>query len=603
MDLNHAKEEIRNRIDIVDYIGQFVKLERRSNVYFGLCPFHSEKTPSFCVNPNNQTWYCFGQCRKGGDIFKFVEEYNNMNFFESVKYLAEKLDITIDSGYNSKDNEEKKQLYELYKNVANEYYRILFSENGKAGLEYIKKRKLNRDTVKKFGLGFSPNEYGHSHIYNLLKSKSVPENILKLSELFTYKEDGKIYDKFYSRVMFPIQDIYGKVIAFGGRRIDDIKDNKYINSKNTMIFKKSDVLYAMHIAKMSKKDYFLLCEGNIDVITLHQAGFDNAIAMLGVGINDTHIKQMLRFKKKVILCLDTDKTGVETTIKAIEMINRWGIDVKVLNINAVVGGKKIKDVDEFINEPTLGVVEFEKRVDTAIDSFLFIISQIKYKYRLSDTQEYARYIEEVINRLLTIEEKLVRDKYIELVAKQENLNETDLKNSIASKIKNDKKDNKDTKENVKIENSYTKNAEENASQDKLSSTIVDFINILLMHTELVPSVTKYVQIDDIYNPNMKELYKMLIDGMNYHDIVEKYSNSDTDESKEMLKYLFNVDNKIDYSKAVEHLKALIKRIRERLLRDELENLKKSDDLDSLTRINKIMIDLKNIKTDEIEINV
>lgn len=594
MDLNRAKEEIRNRIDIVDYIGSFVKLERRSSNYFGLCPFHSEKTPSFCVNPNNQTWYCFGQCKKGGDIFKFVEEYNNCNFFEAVKFLADKLNINIDSGYNSTDNEEKKQLYELYRNVANEYYKALFSEKGKEGIEYIKKRKINKETVKKFGLGFAPNEYGY--IYNILKNNNFPENILKASELFTYKEDGNAFDKFYNRVMFPIQDVNGKVIAFGGRRIDDIKENKYINSKTTMIFKKSEVLYGMHIAKMSKRDYFILCEGNIDVITLHQAGYDNAVAMLGVGINDSLIKQMSRYKKKIMICPDNDKTGIDTTIKAINLINKWGVDVKILNITANIDGKDIKDVDEFINNKSLGAVEFEKRLNNAMDSFLFIVHHIKDKYKLSDPQDYAKYIEEVINKLLEIDEKIVRDKYIELVSKAEHIDENDLKTSIDLKVKTNKNFNSvDVKNNIQNSN--------NKEDTKLSQTIKDFISILLMHNELVPLVHNYVDEKDIYDVDMREIYMSLINGTNYHDIVEKYSNIDDDKSKKMMRFLIEVDNNIDYNKAVFHMKALIKRIKERIIKDKLDSLKTSSDINDLNLINDLAAELKKIKNEEIVLSV
>lgn len=595
MDFNRAKEEIRNRIDIVDYIGNFVKLERRSSNFFGLCPFHSEKTPSFCVNPNNQTWYCFGQCRKGGDIFKFVEEYNKLNFFEAVKFLADKLNIDIDSGYSSFDNEEKKKLYELYRNVANEYYKVLFSDKGKAGIEYIKKRKINKETVKKFGLGFAPNEYGY--IYNMLKSNDFPENILKESELFTYKEDGNVFDKFYNRLMFPIQDVNGKVIAFGGRRIDDIKENKYINSKTTKIFKKSEVLYGMNIAKVSKRDFFILCEGNIDVITLNQAGYDNAVAMLGVGINDSLIKQMSRYKKKIIICPDNDKTGIDTTIKAINMINKWNMDVKILDITANVNGKEIKDVDEFINNKSLGAVEFEKRLNSAMDSFLFIVHHIKDRYKLSDPQDYAKYIEEVINKLLEIDEKIVRDKYIELVSKAENIDEDDLRASVDSKttIHNKKYNAIELKPNTKT----VKDIEVN----KLSQTIVDFISILLMHSELVLSCKKYVTENDIYDKNMREIYKLMIDGMNYHDILDKYSNSDDEESKKIIRFLVSVDNKIDYNKAVEHLKALIRRIKERIIKDKLETLKSSNDVNDLNLINDLMNELKDNKTKEIILDV
>ena len=584
MDLNRAKEEIRNRIDIVDYIGSFVKLERRSSNYFGLCPFHSEKTPSFCVNPNNQTWYCFGQCKKGGDIFKFVEEYNNCNFFEAVKFLADKLNINIDSGYNSTDNEEKKQLYELYRNVANEYYKALFSEKGKEGIEYIKKRKINKETVKKFGLGFAPNEYGY--IYNILKNNNFPENILKASELFTYKEDGNAFDKFYNRVMFPIQDVNGKVIAFGGRRIDDIKENKYINSKTTMIFKKSEVLYGMHIAKMSKRDYFILCEGNIDVITLHQAGYDNAVAMLGVGINDSLIKQMSRYKKKIMICPDNDKTGIDTTIKAINLINKWGVDVKILNITANVDDKDIKDVDEFINNKSLGAVEFEKRLNNAMDSFLFIVHHIKDKYKLSDPQDYAKYIEEVINKLLEIKEKIVRDKYIELVSKAEHIDENDLKTSIDSKVKTNINFN-----SVEVKNNIQNS--DNKEDTKLSQTIKDFISILLMHNELVPLVHNYVNENDIYDVDMREIYMSLING----------TNIDDDKSKKMMRFLIEVDNNIDYNKAVFHMKALIKRIKERIIKDKLDSLKTSNDINDLNLINDLAAELKKIKNEEIVLSV
>ena len=542
MELTKAKEEIKNRIDIVDYIGKIVKLEKRGiNNYFGLCPFHSEKTPSFCVDSSRQMFYCFG-CQKGGDIFKFVEYYFNMSFIESVKYFADMLNIVIDSNNYDNNEQDKKVLLEIYKNVANEYYKFLFSPKGKNGLSYIKKRKINFEMIKKFGLGYAPND---SSIYKIIKNKNIEEKYLEMSGLFTYKNENDVYDKFYDRVMFPIMDLQGKVIAFGGRRIDGEKEFKYVNSPETIIFKKSNVLYGMNFAKSSNFDYFIFCEGNVDVIPLHQVGYTNAIAMLGVGIHDSLVKQMLRFKKKIVLSLDTDETGVKTTIKSIDLLKKYGISVKVLNLLPA------KDVDEFINK--YGRDELQIRINEATDGFLFKISQIKKKYNLDDLQDYNNYINDIISNLLTIDEKIVRDKYIKLVSRQENIDEIDLKNSVDKH--NIKKENTSNNYNTNIEYKQQK-----VDIIEPSHTIKEFISILIDYNEFIKNVKNYISVDYIVDESMKNIYDDLLNGLNKNDLIEKYQQKDDEISKYILKFIITDKNNLDYSRIPVHLKELIKRI-------------------------------------------
>lgn len=298
-------EEVRMKNDIVDVISSYVKLQKKGSSYFGLCPFHNEKSPSFSVSPSKQMYYCFG-CGAGGNVLTFIMEYENYSFPEALKYLADRVGVELPQ---QEMNEEMKRqqdlrsrILELNKMAAKYYYYQLRTENGAHAMEYLKGRKLSDETIHKFGLGYS-NKYGND-LYKYLKSKGISDELLAQSGLINVDEKRGMYDKFWNRVIFPIMDVNGRVIGFGGRVMGDGKP-KYLNSPETKVFDKSRNLYGLHIARTSRKKYMLVCEGYMDVISMHQAGFTNAVASLGTALTSQHASLLKRYTDEVILTYDS----------------------------------------------------------------------------------------------------------------------------------------------------------------------------------------------------------------------------------------------------------------------------------------------------------
>ena len=402
-------EEIRSRNDIVDVISSYVKLTRKGNTYFGLCPFHNEKSPSFSVTPSKQMYYCFG-CGQGGNVFTFVMKYENMTFTDAVKFLADKAGISLpEQEYTPEERKKadlKSQLLEIHKEAAMYFYRLLKSEKGQRAYEYLKGRGLSDETIKNFGLGYSSNY--SDDLYKYIKSKGYSDDVLKESGLFTFSEKG-VYDKFNNRVMFPIMDINNRVIGFGGRVMGDGKP-KYLNSPETVLFDKSCNLYGMNIARGSRKDSFLMCEGYMDVIALHQAGFNNAVASLGTAHTPRQANLIKRYAKDVYLTFDSDNAGVMAALRAIPMLKASGLNVKVIDM------KPHKDPDEFIK--ALGSEEYQKRIDNARNSFLYQIDKLKDGTDMSMYENKAKFYNDVAKKLLEFEDELERNVYIDAVSEE-----------------------------------------------------------------------------------------------------------------------------------------------------------------------------------------
>ena len=402
-------EEIRSRNDIVDVISSYVKLTKKGSTYFGLCPFHNEKSPSFSVTPSKQMYYCFG-CGQGGNVFTFVMKYENMTFTEAVKFLADKAGISLPEQEYSEEEKKKadlkSQLLDIHKEAALYYYHLLRSDKGQRAYEYLKGRGLSDETIKKFGLGYSSNY--SDDLYKFIKSKGYSDDVLKESGLFTFSEKG-VYDKFNNRVMFPIMDINNRVIGFGGRVMGDGKP-KYLNSPETVLFDKSCNLYGMNIARGSRKESFLMCEGYMDVIALHQAGFNNAVASLGTAHTPRQANLIKRYAKDVYLTFDSDNAGVMAALRAIPMLKAAGLNVKVIDM------RPHKDPDEFIK--ALGSEEYEKRIENARNSFLYQIDRLKDSTDMSMPENKAKFYNDVAKKLLEFEDELERNVYIDAVSEE-----------------------------------------------------------------------------------------------------------------------------------------------------------------------------------------
>ena len=402
-------EEVRNRNDIVSVIGSYIKLQKKGNNHMGLCPFHNEKTPSFSVSPSKQMYHCFG-CGVGGNVFTFIMEYENYTFVEALKQLADRVGVQLPEEEYSKEAREKAdlrtRLLEVNKEAAKYFYYQLKSDRGQAAYNYLIGRGLSEDLIKQFGLGYS-NKY-RDDLYQYLKKQGYSDELLKQSGLVTFNEKYGANDKFWNRVMFPIMDANHRVVGFGGRVMGDGMP-KYLNSPETMIFDKSRILYGLNIAKSSRKNSLLVCEGYMDVIALHQAGFNNAVAALGTAYTSSHGNLMKRYTSEALLTFDSDGAGIQATLRAIPILKDAGLAVKVVNM------KPYKDPDDFIK--AMGPEEYQKRIDEAQNSFFFEVDVLQSQYDMSDPEQKTRFFNEVAKKLLAFREELERNFYIDAIAK------------------------------------------------------------------------------------------------------------------------------------------------------------------------------------------
>ena len=403
-------EEVRMKNDIVDVISQYVKLTRRGSSYFGLCPFHNEKTPSFSVTPAKQMYYCFG-CGAGGNVYNFVMEYENYSFGEALSHLAERAGVELPRIEYSKEArakaEKRATLLEINKKAAQYFYYQLRRDNGKAAHDYLTGRGLSEETIRKFGLGYS-DKYSDD-LYKYLKSQNYTDELLRESGLFNVDERQGMYDKFWNRVIFPIMDVNNRVIGFGGRVMGDGKP-KYLNSPETQIFDKSRNLYGLNIARTTRKNYLILCEGYMDVISMHQAGFTNAVASLGTALTSGHASLVKRYTQEVLLLYDSDEAGVKAALRAIPILREAGVNSRVVNL------RPYKDPDEFIKAE--GAQAFEKRLEAATDSFMFRVSIASGDFSMDDPQGQNRFFERCAQYLLELSDELERNLYIEAIVKE-----------------------------------------------------------------------------------------------------------------------------------------------------------------------------------------
>ena len=403
-------EEVRSRNDIVDVIGGYVRLQKKGSSYFGLCPFHNEKTGSFSVTPGKQMFYCFG-CGAGGNVFTFLMKYENYTFGEAMQTLADRVGIELPkqelSEEQKREADERSRLLEINKEAAKYFYALLRNPRGARAYEYFKNRQLSDETMQKFGLGYS-DQYSDD-LYRYLRKKGYDDEILKKSGLVTIDEVRGGHDKFWNRAMFPIMDVHNRVIGFGGRVMGE-GEPKYLNSPETRIFDKSRNLYGLNIARTSRRNQLLLCEGYMDVISLHQAGFDNAVASLGTALTSGHANLLKRYTKEVYLTYDSDGAGVKAALRAIPILKEVGITTKVINM------RPYKDPDEFIK--ALGADEYQKRIDEAENSFLFEIRILSEQYDMNDPASKTAFFNETAQKLLGFSEELERNNYIQAVAEK-----------------------------------------------------------------------------------------------------------------------------------------------------------------------------------------
>ena len=412
-------EEVRMKNDIVDVISGYVRLQKKGANYFGLCPFHNEKSPSFSVSPGKQMYYCFG-CGAGGNVYTFIQEYENYTFPEAVKMLADRAGVNLPeieySEEARKAESKRSKLLEINREAAKYFYFQLRAKQGEIGYNYLRNRELTDETIKKFGLGFANKT--SNDLVQYLRSKGYSQELIHEAGLCNVDEKHGMYDKFWNRVIFPIEDINHRVIGFGGRVMGD-GTPKYLNSPETQIFDKSRNLYGLNRARKSRKPYFLLCEGYMDVISLHQAGFTNAVASLGTALTAGHAALIKRYVNEVYLTYDSDEAGTKAALRAAPILREAGVTTRVIRM------EPYKDPDEFIKN--LGAEAFEERIRKARNSFMFGLEMLEKGYDLNAPEGKTEFLREAARRLARFEEEIERDNYIEAVAKTYHVGYEELK--------------------------------------------------------------------------------------------------------------------------------------------------------------------------------
>lgn len=544
-------EEVVSRNDIVDVISGYIKLKKSGSSYVGLCPFHNEKSPSFSVSGTKQMYHCFG-CGVGGNVITFVMEYENYTFPEAVKMLADRAGIALPvmeySGEDRRERDIKTKLLEINKIAATFYYHQLKSPAGQSGLDYLKKRQLSDKTINTFGLGYAPQLTGD--LYRMLKEKGYDDELLKESGLFTYEKG--IREKFWNRVIFPIMDINNKVIGFGGRVMGDGKP-KYLNSPETKLFDKSKNLYGLNVARSSRKNNLIICEGYMDVISMHQAGFNQAVASLGTALTPGHARLMKRYTDNVLITYDSDEAGVKAALRAIPILKEAGLSTKVINM------RPYKDPDEFIK--ALGTEAFQERIDKAENSFMYEIGIIEKNYNRSDPESETAFEREVANKLVQFSEKLERDNYMKAVCRQFMIPEDGMREMVIRIGSQGGIIPRQTQPVRRMEPARKKKEDGIRQAEKI------LLTWMIEDGDIYDKVSEYIQPDDFIDPLFKDVASKVyeqyeIGSVNPAAIIGSYSDGD-------------MHSEIAAMFSAELSESLSKSEREKTLNDTVLRVKKS----------------------------
>lgn len=418
-------DDLRRRADIESTVSSYVSLKRKGKILTGLCPFHNEKTPSFTVYPETQSYYCFG-CGNGGDVITFIRNIENLDYMEAVKLLADRHGVSMpQDGYDSGLSKKRTEMYGANREAARFFHAKLYSPEGRQGLEYFYSRGLTDDTIRRFGLGYAPDSW--HDLENYLVSKGYSQQLLyEANILRSTVKNGKryYYDAFKNRAMFPVIDLRGNVIAFSGRRIHDAdSDRKYVNTSDTLVYKKGSNLFALNFAKKSKSDSIILCEGNLDVISLHQAGFTNAVAGLGTALTEEQAHLLSHYAGEIFICYDSDEAGQKATRKAINILGKTTLKVRIIHMT---GGK---DPDEIIQK--FGAEGFKRCFDSAANDVEFSLLSERSKYDISSPAGRSDYLKAAAAVLASLNSPVELDIYISRLSEEFSVN----KDAVAAQVK------------------------------------------------------------------------------------------------------------------------------------------------------------------------
>lgn len=404
--------ELRAKNDVESVISSYVSLKRKGKLLGGLCPFHNEKTPSFYVYPETQSYYCFG-CGSGGDVITFIKNIENIDYVEAVKYLCDRSGMSLpEDNYDKGLSKRRARIYEANREAARYFYKQLFEPHGKIAREYCKFRQLTKETITKFGIGYAPD--GWHNLKNHLNAKGFTDVELLEADLVKRSEKGNCYDTFRNRLVFPVIDLRGNVIAFSGRRLNDEDPSKYVNSKDTLVYKKGREIFGLNYVKGSNYDNIILCEGNIDVVMLHQAGFTNAVAALGTALTQDQAQVLSKYTGEILLCYDADEAGQKAVKKAIDIFSHTTLRVKVINMQ---GGK---DPDEIIKK--YGASRFKMLIEGAANDIEYKLLLERAKYDVSSADGKVNFIKSASAVLAGVLSPIEVDVYASKLADELSVN-------------------------------------------------------------------------------------------------------------------------------------------------------------------------------------
>ena len=491
-------DELTARSDIVDVVSRYVSLKKSGSNYFGLCPFHNEKSPSFSVSQDKQIFHCFG-CGVGGGVISFIMRAEGLEFYDAVSFLAKQNGMTVpENNYDKKTSKSRERLLALMKDTARFYYSELWKPENINVQQYFAKRGLTRKTMNRFGLGFAPNSFFAT--MDAMKEKGYTQDELLACGLVAKSEKGNLYDKFRNRVMFPIFDLRGNVIAFGGRVMDDSKP-KYLNSPETAIFHKSRNLFAIEKARKTANDYFILAEGYMDVIALHQAGFDSAVASLGTALTEEQARLIARYTKNIIISYDADNAGQMAAQRAIDILKKSGLNVRVLRI------PNAKDPDQFIKEK--GSDAFRRLIEQSSDDIAYKINNIASKFDLEEDQDRISFLKEAAYTLALIDSDIEREIYTTRVANMAKISPQSMMVEVKNALQKRKQSLK--KEKRREVRSVTQNAQpkdksfkyENITSARSEEGI---LSVIFGDNTLVSYLNGKISPDDFTSPILKAFF-------------------------------------------------------------------------------------------------
>lgn len=495
-------ENIRIENDIVNTISEYIQLTKKGSSHFGLCPFHNEKTPSFSVSPDKQIYHCFG-CGAGGNVYTFIMEMENYSFLEAVKHLADRAGISLPTPELSEEAKKKleynKELFSINREAAKYFYHQLYSNRGTNALQYLRGRKIDSANLKKFGLGYS--NITRNDLYQYLLTKNFKSNAIHEVGLIIPEKSGHGYfDRFWNRVIFPIFDVHNKVIGFGGRVLGD-GEPKYLNSPESIIYNKRRHLYGLNIARTSKRGYALVVEGYMDVISLHEAGFDNAIAPLGTAFTPEQAMLLRRYFTDVVIAFDSDAAGQKAALRTIPILERNGVNVKVLKV------PDYKDPDEYIKNR--GPEAFEQLIAGSNVGVLYEIDAMAGQYQLSQPDEKIKFLESVARRLLELDSEVAKDVYIQDVAKRYKIAEATLKDHMRKIVQNTGL--------MPVRKKVDKPVgQEFMEDDGLSKIEGNLVAMIYQYPQLYPVIKNHVDLDEFQNTFYKKaatyLFKQFANG-------------------------------------------------------------------------------------------